>query len=245
MFRDARLKIDRANKHIAEVESLALSLERDYASSIEVQEKTGGQSIKYECPDFGDRLIDIALATGDAIHNLRTALDYAWVETIDRLKLPQTKFRKFPFRETPKMLDDALTGGEIDQTSPALFKKITTDIKPYRAGNIYLWALHDFDITDKHKLLLPIVDCTSAVSVSVEDEKGVTYEISSMPRFGSMGLIYLDFFPNIKIKDNGHIAISILFPQGSALDGCVIPHELHMLAHSALGVVRSLESIPL
>jgi len=243
MFRDARLKIDRADKHIKEVKTAVLALHEAYVSIIEEDADTGGHSIKYECPDLEDRLIEIALATGDVIHNLRTALDYAWIAVIDKLSLPQTKWTKFPFSESAELLNHTLTQRQIHTTSPILLEKLVADIKPYRAGNLYLWALHDLDITDKHKLLLPLVNYAGAKGIRVEDEHGTVHPVELMPRVHGTNVMFLDFFPNIKIKEKGHIAASILFDKGP-LAGFPIPEELLTLSYSALCVIESLEAIP-
>ncbi len=47
MFRDARLKIDRANKHIEDFKSVLGTLKDSYVSTIEQDVKAGGQSLKY------------------------------------------------------------------------------------------------------------------------------------------------------------------------------------------------------
>ena len=65
-FEGARLKIQRADKHIADAECAVISLKQGYVSSIETDKATGGHSIKYECPNFGMRMNEIALITGDA-----------------------------------------------------------------------------------------------------------------------------------------------------------------------------------
>ena len=242
-FRDARLKIDRANKHIEEIKTAVLCLHEAYISVIESDANTGGHSIKYKCPDLEDRLLQIALMTGDAVHNLRTALDYAWIATIDSLRLPQTRYTKFPFTETLKMLQDQLAERQINTANPILFEKLTADIKPYRAGNLHLWALHSLDITDKHKLLLPLVNYAGADGIRVEDEHGTVHPIELMPRTGGTNVMFLDFLPNIKIKEKGHIAASILFDEGP-MGGFPIPEELLTLSYSAFSVIESLEAIP-
>jgi hypothetical protein len=243
MFFDARRKIDRADKHIDDVEREVLALERHYVSAIETDKQTGGQSIKYECPGLQDRLTDIALITGDAVHNLRAALDYAWVGVIDALKLPPTRWTKFPFADRPETLNKALLQRNINGASPTLFKKIMTDIQPYRGGDAFLWSLHHADITDKHKLVLPLIDYTGATDIRVEDEHGVIYPVNVAPRRGSQGIIFFDFPPNFNIKNKGNISVSIFFHEGSVLAGVPILEELYGLSSSAMKVVSSLESL--
>jgi hypothetical protein len=243
MFHDARLKIDRANKHISEIQSLVLSLEKGYVATIEVDRTTGGKSIKYECQKFQHYLTELSLITGADVHNLRTALDYAWISTIQGLCLPLTKWTKFPFYENPTKLQDALRERGIENSSPVLFKTIMTEIKPYPGGNFFLSGFHDADIMDKHKLLLPVVDCTSAEGISIQDENGAIHEVQLIPRYGSNGVIYIDFFPNIQIQEMGRISVSVIFHEGSPLVGSAIPEDLFAFSHFALKLIESLEQL--
>jgi hypothetical protein len=244
LFRDARLKIDRAYKHIREIEAAILSLHEAYVSSIEKDANTGGHSIKYECADLDSRIIEIALITGDAVHNLRTALDHAWFAIIDKLGLGQNSWTRFPFADTAQALGQTLKKKKIDIASPALFEKLTTKIKPYCGGDVYLWGLHKADITDKHKLIIPIMEYTGANGIRLEDEHGVIHDADLMPRPGSSGVMYLDLFSNIKIKEKGHVSLSIHFHEGP-LVGFSIPQELQYLALLTSQVVESLETLVL
>ena len=76
-FANAHLKIERADKHIADIEQrLRISSDR-YGPSLHIDMKTGEQFLAYYLRDRELRR-DIALIVGDAIHNLRCALDIVW-----------------------------------------------------------------------------------------------------------------------------------------------------------------------
>jgi hypothetical protein len=244
-FHNARLKIKRADKHIYDAQAAVIALKRAYASFVEVDAQTGGRSIKYECPGFDERKTEIALIVGDAIHNLRTALDYAWMATIDRLSLPPTKYTKFPFVDDAKTLENALKERGIETASPLLFKAVMTEIQPYPAGNLSLYSLHDIDITDKHKLLVPLMDYTGASHVSVKDEYGTVRTGDTLSFLGSNGIFYVDFAPNVEIKNEGEVSVSIFFHEGTPLAGFKIPAELFALSCTALSVVERLERLVL
>ena len=47
---------------------------------------------------------------GDAIHILRTALDFAWIATLGHFNIPTNHFAKFPIRPSEKELTTALQG---------------------------------------------------------------------------------------------------------------------------------------
>src|SRR5580658_7083077 len=172
-FKAARLKINRAKKHITDFDAARLAIPDRYVSTIEIHPEHGGISIKYDLPEEEDLLSGLAVIAGDAIHNLRSALDYAWVGTIERF-FPGTSepYAKFPIRETEIDVRGALNGRGIEFSVPNLFKRVVHDIKPYRGGNDGLYRLHCLDIADKHYLLIPVLNATVIKELVVEDEHG-------------------------------------------------------------------------
>ena len=95
-FGNAFLKIERANKHITDFQERLDSSIDAYGPRLNMDGNTGEQFLYYGLSDRKLRS-DIALIVGDAIHNLRCALDFAWggaLATFDP-KL-RTRFNKFP-----------------------------------------------------------------------------------------------------------------------------------------------------
>src|SRR5713226_2447842 len=124
IFRDARLKDDRANKHVEELKAAIFSLKESNTARIEKNLETGHQELIHTLPGLEDALLNLSLIVGDAIHNLHTALDFAWVSTIERhIPAASSKFTKFPVRETREKLEAALHGAKIDTACPSLFNK--------------------------------------------------------------------------------------------------------------------------
>ena len=130
----ARLKLQRADKHISDANAAVAVLKNSYSSVIEVDPKTRTQSITYKCDNLIGHVNEIALITGDAIHNMRSALDHVWVALIESLGLPITRWTKFPFADSADALHKTLRDREIDCANPALFQKITVEIKPYKGA---------------------------------------------------------------------------------------------------------------
>ena len=100
-------------------------------------------------PDLDVTLQNLSLIVGDAIHNLRAALDFAWFDTIERLGIPKSSrdTRKFPIRKTRQDLEATLHGLDIDTLFPDLFKLLVFDIKPYEGPDTsVVWILHNLDI---------------------------------------------------------------------------------------------------
>jgi hypothetical protein len=90
---------------------------------------------------------------GDAIHNLRTALDLMASE-LARLNARSDKDVYFPFSDGPDTFDEAVKRRCFHKTGDdavALLRQFA----PYRGGNEMLRTLHDLDIHDKHTALVP------------------------------------------------------------------------------------------
>jgi hypothetical protein len=81
-FAGAHSKIERANDHIAQLDSEVSLLQQSDVAFIEIQPEAGYEVIKHDLLSDKEALRKIALISGDVFHNLKCALDYAWIETI-------------------------------------------------------------------------------------------------------------------------------------------------------------------
>jgi hypothetical protein len=215
LFRDARSKIERSKKHIGDFQGSFRSLQDSYVSSVEKHLESGGHSLKYSSSKCDLFHRELALICGDAIHNLRSALDIAWseaVRTVDQSLV--TKSTKFPIRPTREEVETALNGTGIRKFCAPLINAVIAGIQPYQTGNDTLWALHELDIMDKHKLILPTINYIGVEGLRVEDENGVVHEGSSYPKHGN-GPYYIDFPPFYKIQNHGKLILSVIFNEGT------------------------------
>jgi hypothetical protein len=86
MFEDARLKLKRADKHLTDLQARIAALPDFDVATVEINPEGGNEVIKHDVQDR-TALSDLALIAGDAVHNLKCALDYTWLETITRIVL--------------------------------------------------------------------------------------------------------------------------------------------------------------
>ena len=168
-FGHALLKVERANKHIADIDKRLLASSDANGPSMHFYGKTGKQFIYYGLTDRKLRS-DIALTVGDAIHNLHSALDIAYRETI-RILSPDgysASRTKFIVGENRKHLESSLTKtAKVSPHSP-LFDFLVERVKSYNGGDADICALHDLDIDDKHHLLIPILTVVGIDGVELE-----------------------------------------------------------------------------
>ena len=236
-FREAYLKIERANKHVHDLEGYV----REFATSdhctilIEHDPNGGDDTLKLESTQTIPE--DFLLVLGDAIHNLRSALDYG----MHAASTVWDEHTKFPFRgETRDELIAAINGG-LKQKAPKEVIDIIVDvIQPYKRGNGHaLWCLHQLDIEDKHRLLIANTKLMFIQGVSCEDEAGQKFTIPDwliVPN--ATPVRRLEGHRNIKITDKGKSALTIIFGDGMPLQGSAI---LPMLGQMTILVNHAVE----
>ena len=140
-----RVKTKRAKDHIAHAEDAArkalkgISAFRDSKGGLHMPEST------HTLP------IEILSAAGDAIHNLRSALDHlAWQLAHWKGHKP-TEHTGFPIGKSLANYK-SMRARKVAGMCPEA-KKAIDDLKPYRGGNQALWRIHYLDIADKHRQL--------------------------------------------------------------------------------------------
>lgn len=210
LFQDARLKIERANKHIADIEARIGLLKESEVSTIEIDPNTRCESLKY---DFADTkaFSDIALILGDVIHNLKCALDYTWLRTIE-IVVPVAvgKFAKFPVYETLDELKTALKGRKIDILASTLFDFMVNEVQPCMGGNPAIWPIHKLDIRDKHRLLIPILSSGTVVNVKVQDEAGEIWSGRGSSQAFQRPPYVITFEAGYRVNDKGKFSADII-----------------------------------
>jgi hypothetical protein len=153
----AFLKVDRANQHIAEPDAKAAAYFSLKPYRIVVEE--------YACAKFPSKVVlridkmipaDFALIIGDAIHNLRSALDLMTCAFV-RANGGSDHRVQFPLANKATLLDQSIKQGKVDlAAAPAV--DFIKSLNPHRepGGNLAICAIHDLDIVDKHRLILTV-----------------------------------------------------------------------------------------
>lgn len=150
-FEGAHLKLDQAKRHM---HTLTIATARYAADNpAKIEQKTmpnGTPSISIMTPNVPVPA-DIALLVGDILHNIRSSLDLMMSEVARIRNKPDIKF---PFAANKAALEIILNK-ETSKLGEDIVDLVRS-LKPFKGGNLALRALHDLDIIDKHKLLLPI-----------------------------------------------------------------------------------------
>jgi hypothetical protein len=238
---DSRLKIERADKHIADIEARIGTLHESQFSTVKIDPKTGCETLTY---DFSDSKAfdDIALMLGDAIHNLNCALDYTWLRTIEKLVPRAVPDRaKFPVHEAAKELEGSLKKAEVHTTSPALFKFMMTEIKPYHGGDSAIWPVHRLSIRDKHRLLIPVWSTAVVTYIELEDQTGKTLKGFASTVSLQRPPYFLSYPQGIHIKHKGKIAAQIIVENENLAYLMRLPETLQIYSQSILVTIKEFE----
>ena len=182
LFHDARLKVERAKKHISQLYT-ALNdflLQGDFCKfSIKRDPNALNYVLKFEHTKLLP--IDIPMIIGNSLHNMHPTLDYLAWEAVVRTsgKTPSYKLQ-FPCRRERDDLIESITTGrarEIQEAGPDIVDLIINEVKPYEGGNNNaIWTLHSLDIVDKHRLLVSVLRITTIHDFLAVDKNGNSLE---------------------------------------------------------------------
>ena len=155
MFESAKLKVERAKHHITdlEVQFGAFVEKNPYSVAVGHNPETGKATIRLV---FKEKIpARFALIIGDAIHNLRTALDHIAWELIGHDGGTQDRYLKFPTGDNRVSFEASCQGIKTPSRAVRdLFQ--SQEVFPSGKGDI-LYTLHLLDIADKHTVLTPII----------------------------------------------------------------------------------------
>ncbi len=159
-FDSARLKIKRADHHISDLKAqFDLFIKRDpYRLVVGENPQTGKASVQLK---YREHIPDwFALIVGDAVHNLRTALDHMFWEVIGHDGGQQNHHTKFPAYQNRVDFEAGCKGIVTpSQSVKDTFKAL--EVFPGGRGDA-LYSLHRLDNADKHTVLMPILGVAKA-----------------------------------------------------------------------------------
>jgi len=245
-FLSSRLKIERAKCHICELNSeITEFLSRDpYRIIIEEGPDSGQCSwtirVREEVP------IHFPTIIGDAVHNLRTALDILACDLV-RLNHQSPDNVYFPFSWKRDGFEGAIRKRNIDLAAPEVVD-IIRRLEPYEDGAGYmLRAVHDLDIIDKHQMLIPVVHCvntsyTSFSSHFSDDQIFLKLRSTHFDRVkdGTV-LCYTPITDEIKVGQNLKPTFEITFGDGQPLERQPIIPTLFQFVSAVEGIIKMFE----
>lgn len=239
-FQQARLKHVWANQHINRLHAFWKAfLETDFCHLAVEDQPDGGQLLRIVSVEALPG--ELVLSLGDAIHNLRSALDYTvsellgWKDT--RLTFPMGEEREeliSSFRTEPEVVAGKTKGkgrnAAIEAAIPGIGRFIVDEIRPYKAAGGFLWPLNKLDGRDKHRLLIPVLIPQSIGGINVVDQNNnrMTNCGASVGAGGAVNLVAFGA-GGVQIESYGKPTAEIFFNEPGIVEGQpVFPTLLQM-----------------
>ncbi|MDR3481929.1 MAG: hypothetical protein P4L91_14580 [Burkholderiaceae bacterium] len=241
MFEDSKLKLERANKHIFDLNNILSGfLETDfYRIGIDHDTESRTNKLIFEVTKLVP--IDAAMAIGDAVHNMRTALDIMAVNMVKKCGGTPNDWTRFPFFSSRDKLVNGINGGEMQHLGPTIISFLVDTIKPYTGGNAALCDLHRLDIMDKHQSIIPTACATTIFDVKASDDRRNTFDFRrvTVGEGGKLNLVQTG--SDLKVTSYGKLTIDIRFVRNQPFENQSVVPALHGLSQLVSSTVQAFE----
>ena len=227
-FFEARLKINRAARHIDEAQHhFSAYTQTDFCNVVEDTDTEPGQQIIRAVA--APIPADLVLSIGDAFHCMSAALDYvssglmrAKTGSATRITFPSDEFRNSLRKSfmAPKSGKKTPPNRRIMEAFPLIAFELLTVIQPYKGGNFGIWEIRKADNIDKHNLIIPSVTITELRGVSYVDEvrnNSVTGMTLRLGAGGTINAISYGGGSKLKLTQKGQATARITFPDTSEI----------------------------
>ena len=205
-------------------------------------------------PTFGGSARSIV---GDAVHNLRAALDFVAAEILKNEPDADRADSYFPIGNSRQNLITCRSYRLIQRAAPDLALVIADIIKPYKAGGEARFiALNQLDRMDKHRVFVPSVVMSNYITVAIHEDQeenpppvapgtiltilgitagdGTVISHARQVRPGTAAYLHN--------QRNGYPTVQILFGKGEVFEDQPIIPTLRELAQLVDGVIDALEA---
>jgi hypothetical protein len=237
-FVGSRLKVQWANRHIKELNSIVNGLVKADLCRLHIETNPNtGQNVLV-VDSTAEFPPTIALTIGDIVHNLRSSLDYVTSYVVGKDNDRIT----FPMHEKRDCLATTAAYRTIQETLPDLADFILNTIQPYKGGDFKTWEVSRLNNVDKHKLLVPALILQGLSGVCAEDDRNHRV-IGGELLVGPGGQLRAVGLPGkMKITSYGEPIAQVTFPQGGPFQDQAIVPTLAQCAQLTLKAIEALES---
>lgn len=243
-FSGPYLKVERADKHIREVETLlgrfVADNQKRFLPKNQQRALKDGRTIQDAKPPR-----HFPTALGDAVHNLMASLDHAYCVLIEANRHTTTHRSSFPFSRK----DWASVKGTIDGhiacgngPSVSVRDYIGSEVQPYPGGKHKLLELRELDIGDKHQSILPTSADLYIRKAQLVDPKTrrVVMNIEDV-QLGNPGISITGHV--FKTEHDLKTVFDVTFGDGQPLEGERILPTVTMLRDNVVAVLNGLEKL--
>lgn len=241
-----RAKIERAKKHVRDLDvAIRAFTDRNPGRECVVSQPQSDTAYTLHCV----RLLtpigsDIPVIAGDAVHNLRSALDHLAWQLVEANGQTPGRHTYFPLCDQAQKYRAPETERKIEGIS-APAKQVIEAAQPYQAGYDLLGTLHEMNNWDKHRLLL-VAACrlvNTKVEIRPTDPGPVpTWQIAGpgpLQIFEDGDPIFLVHSPgNMQADQQLDITFTVAFREPQVVHGKPILETLAQLTDLVEGVTN-------
>ncbi len=151
-LRGVRAKIERTNEHIHDLEARIQAFRSKNPYGVVTEDDAQARQRLYKAKVHLAIPVEFSLVIGDALHNLRSALDHLAYQLVDSNGASPDRFTSFPTYQRPPK-EKAAFMGKVKGMSQSAVDMIES-VQSYNTGNDMLWHLGELDNMDKHRIPL-------------------------------------------------------------------------------------------
>jgi hypothetical protein len=153
----ALTKVERAKQHIGELEAELRAFHSTNPYVVGAKRNPETRQLIYYVVSVQEVPPAISAIAGDALQNLRSALDHLAYRLVCSGLRREPTYREayaiaFPIARSAQELE-TLVPGKVKGASQAAIDAIKA-VKPYKGGNDALWLIHSLNNIDKHRVLI-------------------------------------------------------------------------------------------
>lgn len=159
-------KVDRAKKHVNDLNWVIADYLAASPFKLRIRESINPDKRLVYVEAHPTIPENLALILGDAVHNLRTALDHLCFGMVgDKAKNPRGV--GFPFVDRQESLSGAITTRQMHLAPENVLNELHA-LQPYPSGNKYLHAVKALDERDKHHFIVTVGTCLEFTVAELE-----------------------------------------------------------------------------
>jgi len=243
IMKGPRLKVRRADSHIAAIAREAFPLSKDLYEitngpnrSAAPLARPDGFYLTYRPKEpITDHFCPII---GDAVNNLRESLDL-WMNAAAKVVGPPKKLH-FPFSKEWKDLKASPNYPKVYKAFPDAADFIFNDIKPCRDTNLYLWAATSLCNDNKHNDFLPIITVTNIENINAKFGQNSLQSVS-MGGDANREIKMIRSRTLISVQNNFNTTVEISFPKGAIFENEPVIPTLKKMSEVVTETLDALE----
>lgn len=176
---------------------------------------------------------------GDAVNNLREALDY-WINAALRA-IGQPKKVHFPFSEEWKDLEASGRYLAIQKAFPDAAKFILREIKPCRDTNLELWASTSLCNHNKHNDFVPTITVVNIENINARVGTN-TFQNCGTGGNANQPIYFLKADTPITMDNDFSTSVELIFPEGAIFENRPVAPTLTQMSQAVSEALDALET---